>query len=223
MWGFCSQHDTILWVMSVIGWSPFMLSSAVHHFISIPSSINLKRFWHPAFWPSWPWWGLWLGCCHVQPFAYCALIALYSPLHKHKQRLFLLCAWQLYGGFTELHGCTETCTWLMQWDMSDIVLGWTRDRGCERGGWHRDTGGKGPIIDTRGEFWGSDFVCVCVCSCACVHACVHMCATLQVSCGACIGLRQNTWLLQTCCSKCYIPACNEATKWTVCVWDLTSD
>jgi len=45
--------------------------------------------------------------------------------------------------------------------MSDIVLGWTWGHGCESRGFHRCTGGEGPFVDTWGEFWGSDFVCVC--------------------------------------------------------------
>jgi len=47
--------------------------------------------------------------------------------------------------------------------------------------------------------------------------------TLKVPCRACTGTHQTSWSLPTCCSKCSIPACNDAAKETVHVWDLTSD
>jgi hypothetical protein len=47
--------------------------------------------------------------------------------------------------------------------------------------------------------------------------------TQKVPCRACVGTRQTTWSLLTCCSKCSIPTFNEAAKETVCVWDVTSD
>lgn len=57
----------------------------------------------------------------------------------------------------------------------------------------------------------------------CISSAAFCVQTPKVPCRACIGMRQTTWSLLTCCSKCSIPTCNEAAKETVCVRDLTSD